>query len=191
MREGIRLVEPRGNPSPFWTYASPVLAVVAHHRRLRRDVPGDGQTAALGGLCVPRRAAGADRRPVGARGQGGAADHDRGGARALLPRLVWNIGCRGPVHRRRDLSRRHRAGAARPAGADPLSGCDHRRRDRRRGDGGADGVAAHLAQRQRDPLQPDGDLCRAISADLSRHRAVEGPAGLRLPADGDVLRTRR
>jgi ABC-type uncharacterized transport system permease subunit len=27
MREGIRLV-PRGNPSQFWTYASPVLAVV-------------------------------------------------------------------------------------------------------------------------------------------------------------------
>ena len=27
MREGFRLV-PRGNPSPFWTYASPVLAVV-------------------------------------------------------------------------------------------------------------------------------------------------------------------
>ena len=53
---------------------------------------------------------------------------------------------------------------------------------RRHGLGRDPGLPRPL-RRQRDPDQPDADLCRARCSSSSGRRPVEGPGGLRLPAD--------
>ena len=183
---GIRL-DPRGNPSPFWTYASPVLAlvltiVVSGAMFLAMGKPPVAavytflvaplvQTGGLSALAV--KAA-----PLIMMGAG----------LALCYRAsVWNIGCEGQFTvgaicagglalALPDLPAPILYPAAMVAGVI----------------GGA--ATAALTAWLRTSLNVNeilsslmADLCRAISADLSRHRPVEGPAGLRLPADGDVL----
>ena len=53
----------------------------------------------------------------------------------------------------------------------------------RDGLGGDPGTAQDPLQCERDPGQPDADLCRGAAARLAGARAVEGPGRLRLPAN--------
>ena len=64
MSELIRL-DPRGRPSPFWTYASPVLAIVLTILVTGVMFFAHGQAAGRGGLHVSHRAAGS--RPAACR----------------------------------------------------------------------------------------------------------------------------
>ena len=51
-------------------------------------------------------------------------------------------------------------------------------------------LPAHALQRQRDPDQPDADLCRAADPDLSGHGPWRDPEGYGFPAVAPVLRGR-
>ena len=51
-------------------------------------------------------------------------------------------------------------------------------------------LPAHALQRQRDPDQPDADLCRAADPDLSRHRPLARSGRLRLSPVAPLLRGR-
>ena len=106
----------------------------------------------------------------------------------MLSRKCVEYRRRGPVRRRRHLRRRPRPRLSRCARMVALSRHDRRRDFRRHGARRYRRLSQHRTQRQRDPVQPDADLCRAVSADLSGHRSVVRSAGFRLPADRDVLR---
>ncbi len=61
------------------------------------------------------------------------------------------------------------------------------RRSRRHGLGLDPGLPAQPARRLGDPLLADAELRRDPDSLLPHARALEGPDGLQLPADGDVL----
>ncbi len=103
---------------------------------------------------------------------------------------VWNIGAEGQfllgaivaggvAAVRHDA--RHRGTAVGDDAGHPR--CGHSRRD---GVGIHHGALPRPIQRQRDPGEPDARVRGAAAPQLSRVRAVEGPAGLQLPADEDV-----
>ena len=127
-------------------------------------------------------------RPLRARAQGGAADHDRGRPGARLPRQRLEHRRRGPADRRRDRGRRRRAPVLGPGGLlDPAPDVP-RRHARRHGLRRDPGVPQDPARRQRDPDQPDADLRRDPVPQHAGLRALEGPPGLRLPAVADAHR---
>ena len=149
-------------------------------------VPDPRQGSGEGAAGVLRRAGEEPVRAVGAGDEGDAAAADRARPGGVLPLQRLEHRRRGAVHPRRDL-RRRRGDAGRPAAAwmgrwivvaillaGVLGGmvwAAHRR------------AAARPLQRQRDPGQPDARLRGRHGAELPRLRAVEGPAGLQLPAD--------
>ena len=55
---------------------------------------------------------------------------------------------------------------------------------RRHGLGGGSGAAEDAVLGQRNPLEPDADLCGAAGAGLPRRRAVEGPQRAQFSGDG-------
>ena len=117
---------------------------------------------------------------------------DRGRPRHRLPRQCLEHRRRGPVHHGRDRRRRRRR--LRPGGQTgrwilPLM--LRRRHPGRHGLGGDPGLPQDPVQRQRDPDQPDADLCRDAAPQLPGPRPLEGPRGLRLPAVAHVHRRPR
>ena len=185
-------LEARPQPSRAMSLASPLIALA-----LTVLIAGDPVRRAREGSAarpqhVLRRAAADRARAHRGRAKGDAARPVRARARRLLPGERLEHRRRGPVpprrdHRRRRRPVRHDARHRGPAVGDDAGGLDGGHPGRH-GVGVDHRAAAGPLQRERDPGQPDARVRGAAAPQLSRVRAVEGPAGFQLPADQDLRR---